>query len=613
LIRKVVVIGLDGLDPNIAEPLLESGALPALGRMRTLGSYSRLATTCPAQTPVAWSTFATGANPGVHGIFDFLTRDPSRYQPENALFRYERRSAFLPPHAVNRRGGVPFWSTLIEAGVPATLLRHPCTFPPARSDGRALAGVGVPDVRGGFGRSTWLTTDEGASPAGDAESVVHLTPARDGGWDGFLPGPTAATGAEARFPIHVAAHEGGVTIRSAGVPRALHLSRGEWSDWLRVRFRIGALQSAAGVVRFHLTRTKPTVELHASPIGFDPDAPLFPISHPWGYAGELRRKLGIYHTLGLAEDHGGLDAGRLDEQAFLDQCRTVMVERRRMLTHELGRFEDGFLFCLFDTPDRVQHMFWRFRDPAHPANAVHRWDARYARAIEDHYRECDDVIGDVLGVLDEETLLLVLSDHGFTDFRREVHLNAWLRERGLLVLRAGAEPGKDDLLRAVDWGRTQAYALGLAGIYLNVKGREGQGTVEPHRADQLAETIAGALLQARDPADARAPILRVLRSRDVYRGARSDEAPDLLVCCAPGWRVSTATALGGVPAETFSDNRRRWSGDHVVDPDSVPGVLFSNRPLALSERPRLEDLAPTILHALGVGVAGEMEGRSLLA
>src|SRR3970040_945047 len=111
--RRVIVVALVGLDPSIVDALIESGDLPNLARLRDAGGYSRMATTTPAQTPVAWSTFATGVNPGGHGIFDFLRRDPATYLPDLALTRYEQRSAFLPPRAVNLRRGRAPWGALV--------------------------------------------------------------------------------------------------------------------------------------------------------------------------------------------------------------------------------------------------------------------------------------------------------------------------------------------------------------------------------------------------------------------------------------------------------------------------------------------------------------------
>src|SRR5262249_47129260 len=159
-LKKVIVLGLDGLEPTIVESLLEHGELVNFANLRQQGSYRRLRTTYPAQTPVAWSSFATGTNPGGHGIFDFIRRDPATYQPDLALTQFERPKSMLAlAKVVNRRKGVPIWKLLTQAGVPSTVLRCPCTFPPDPDGGKILAGVGVPDLRGGQGTGTFYTQD----------------------------------------------------------------------------------------------------------------------------------------------------------------------------------------------------------------------------------------------------------------------------------------------------------------------------------------------------------------------------------------------------------------------------------------------------------------------
>lgn len=158
--NKVIVIGLDGFEPKLAEPMLQAGKLPNLASLRNQGGFSRIRTTYPAQTPVAWSTFATGTNPGGHGIFDFIRRDPKTYLPDLSMNRYEQKNAFLPPKAVNLRRGIPLWELLSAAGLPSRVVRFPCTYPPDNIKGRMLAGMGVPDLRGGLGTSTFYTSED---------------------------------------------------------------------------------------------------------------------------------------------------------------------------------------------------------------------------------------------------------------------------------------------------------------------------------------------------------------------------------------------------------------------------------------------------------------------
>ncbi len=632
-------MGLDGLDPGLTESLMDAGALPNLAALRERGGYRRLTTTQPAQTPVAWSSFATGTNPGGHGIFDFLTRDPAAYRPEIALHGFERRGGFLPPRPVNRREGTPIWKVLGDAGVPSMVLRHPCTFPPEKTPrSRLLAGVGVPDLRGGFGTGTVYTTSPDTT-AGDGERVVVIEP--DGGGLARAPlvGPRAGgDDVVLELGLRFDAAAGRVRIESSGDPRALELAEGEWSGWLRVRFKLGLLQSARGLVRFHLVSARAPYLLYASPLNYDPEVPVHPISDPWDYAWELRREIGDYHTLGMAEDHSGLNNGRLSEAAFLDQCATVRTERSAMMRHELARHDAGLFFVLFDTPDRVQHMFWRYREPEHPANRHHEREAGMDDAIRSEYRACDDVVGQALEHAHDDTLVLVASDHGFAGFQREVHLNRWLHENGFLALRDDAGPGDavphesergDAAGRAlgsdgggrtpadgaeafadVDWSRTRAYALGLAGIFLNRAGREAEGVVREEDAPAVAAEIRRALAGLADPERGEVAVRSVVLREDAYRGPWLERAPDLLINTAPGYRVSSATALGGVPAALFSDNEKRWSGDHVVDPAAVPGILFSNRPMT-AEAPHIIDLAPTILRTLGVPRPDGLEGRAI--
>ena len=367
------------------------------------------------------------------------------------------------------------------------------------------------------------------------------------------------------------------------------------------------------MTRFNLRQLEPTFELYAEPINFDPEAPLFPISSPPEYAGELQARLGEYYTIGMAEDHDGLINGRFDEFAYLEQCASVVRDRRRMMLSELDRFTEGLFFCLFDTPDRLQHMFWRFREPGHPANH-HGVHPDLVQTIEEHYRELDGIVGKAMKYSDDETLFIVLSDHGMNSFQRGLNLNTWLCENGFLALKDGIQPGDDphdDFFRNVDWDRTKAYALGLGGIYLNQRGREANGILNNEKSETVKRMLTVGLGGLIDPDHGRVAIQRVTNREEMYKGAYVGEAPDLLVNFSQGYRVSWGTPLGNVPAGLFENNTKRWGGDHVIDPSLVPGVLFMNRPIKI-EDPSLVDLAPTILASLGIAKPAIMEGKDLL-
>lgn len=608
--RKVIVIGLDGLEPKIIDALMVRGEMPAMASLCAEKAVRRIETTLPAQTPVAWSTFSTGVNPGGHGIYDFIHRDPKTYLPRLSLNTYEQKSVFLPPRAVNLRRGTPLWQRLGDHGISSTIIRCPATYPAEELRGRMLSGMGVPDILGGMGTGTYYSNDRNAQTA-ESEMLVLLDGSNEPIQTNLFGPHKPGRGQRASLPMQIAVHQdrASLEIRTGGEPKNLNLAIGQWSGWLKLKFSVGPLQSVRGMVRFHLVSIDPELRLYASPVNFDPAKPMFPIGSPAGYSEELESILGPYYTTGMVEDHGALNNARIDEFAFLDQCAMVMKERERMLMYELERMKEGFLFCLFDTPDRLQHMMWRFGDQRHPLYSEdgHK---RFGTVIQEHYRDCDALVGRVMRHVDDDTLLVVLSDHGFASFRRGVELNAWLAANGWLRAKPGVherDSKENEMLRGIDWGETKAYAVGLGSIYLNLRGREAEGIVDPSEAESTRRKIAEQLTGLADPMTGEASVRRVLCRDDIYSGPCIEDAPDLLVQCQDGYRVAWGTALGGIGKEIFEDNGRAWSGDHIIDSTLVPGFIAANISLRPGEI-RMVDMVPSILRSLNVPVPADCEG-----
>ena len=332
----------------------------------------------------------------------------------------------------------------------------------------------------------------------ESENVVRVQPGADGTIETYLIGPR-----NPKRPLRpsVRPHRPdrpGLEARDralGGLPgRSWKSAREQWSDWLRVRFKVGILQSIRGLVRFHLVRLEPTFELYASPVNFDaesspfPDQPSRRLCRP-----SWPRPSARFHTTGMVEDHTGINNERIGEEAFIDQCDLAWREREAMMLHELEQFDEGLFYCLFDTPDRVQHMFWRYREPDHPANRGQKPAAGWRGSSRINTGGGTRSWARRFSSPTTQTLVIVLSDHGFGSFRRGVNLNTLLLDLGLLALRDGARPGQEcrDLLLDVDWSRTSAYALGLGGIYLNLEGRESQGTVKAGSAEALKRRSQG--------------------------------------------------------------------------------------------------------------------------
>jgi len=603
---RVIVLGIDGMSPPILEPLLEAGQLPAFARLKAAGAYRRLATSNPSQSPVAWSTIATGANPGRHGVFDFLRRDPRHYLPELAILRVNprnvlgrRESMFLPV-----RRGTAFWSVTSAAGIPTSVIRWPLTLPTEEVTGHMLAGLGAPDLKANLGRYTLYTTREISQAEAQAMKgdLVRLPRGSDT-FRARIAGPERA---QLPVHIHVDRQARAVALQIAGTTHQVR--EGQWSDCVRLRFSVHLVKKVHALCRFHLASVAPDLELYLSPLEADPRKPAFALTHPDDYAARLAEAIGDYHTLGMPEDTNALQDGCLSTGAFLALCDSVMAEREKMLWHEVDRLDRGLLAFVFDTTDRIQHAFWAARDPGHPAydEALAQ---RHGSVIEDYYRRMDGILGKLLDGMDERTALIVLSDHGFTSFRRAVHLNSWLVDNGLMALKDPSADRGASLFRNVDWRNTRAYALGFSSIYLNLKGREDSGTVDPADAFALKAAIGERLARLDDGGER--VFERIYDSAKLYTGPCASEAPDLVVGFRPGYRTSWQTAVGGSPEGLIEDNRESWSGDHLVDPIHVPGILLLNRGTSCAP-PHLRDIAPTILQLLGLASPSGTDGQSLV-
>lgn len=621
-VRRFVVLGLDGMEPTLTDRFLAEGKLPNLARLREQGCYMRLATTVPPLSPVAWSSFLTGSNPGKHNIYDFLTRDRRTYLPmlSSVSIRGSRRVLRLGPYEIPvgkpdirlLRKGKPFWSVLGEHGIFSSIIRVPITFPPERLRGVLLSAMCVPDLRGSQGTFSFYTT----RPLSESEHIggEQLHVQREGNTiRSHLVGPENGMRrdrAVMKCPFSVTLDdERGTAVLSVNGERR-RLKPGQYSGWVDVSFKAALGVKVRGICQFLLLRTSPEFEMYVTAIQIDPAKPAMPISYPPVYATYLAKNQGKYATLGLAEDTWALNAAIISDDDFLHQCIEADSEREKMFLDALDKVKRGLCVCVFDGTDRIQHMFWRYIDEDHPAHRGQA-DQQHRSAIEELYRRNDELVGRTMARCnDDNTVLMVLSDHGFKSFRRGVDLNYWLEQNGYLKIADGGDRTKK-YLADVDWSQTRAFALGLAGIYLNIKGREACGIVEPGEgADRLGEELAAKLSGLIDPATDRPAIRQVYIARKIYRGPYAAAAPDLIVGYHEGYRVSWEAATGQLTDQLCHDNTRAWSGDHCIDPPLVPGVLFCNRGIE-TEHPRLIDIGPTVLAMFGVPVPKHMDGQPL--
>jgi len=619
-VQQVVVLGLDGQDPELTDQFMKEGLLPNFVKLQEQGTYIRLETTLPAESPVAWSSFQTGCNPGRHRIFDFLEPNRKTYLPEltSARIRPPSRHLSIGPYRIPlgkptlqfRRKSQPFWKILGDFGVFSTVLRVPITFPPEKFNGVLLSAMSVPDLKGSQGTFSYFTSDpeEQATFTGGTQIPVEVT---DGVVTSFISGPDnplRKNGDEMRIPFQVLMGKNGEAAKLVLQKKEYPLGLREFTPWIRVAFRSAPGVKVRGLCHFYLKAMTPHFKMYMSPVNIDPDQAALPISYPLTYAPYLAKTQGDFATLGLAEDTWALNERVLDEEAFLKQAYLIHEERERMFFDALEKTRRGVVVCVFDITDRIQHMFWRYLEADHPANSgkdVHR----HRDAIRDLYKKMDDLVGRVLETLPEDTVLMVMSDHGFKSFKRGVNLNTWLHQNGYLAVKD--RPTGREWFQDVDWTQTRAYALGLGGIYLNVAGREAQGTVKPGEDSQaLKREIIQGLRKLYDDKWSTGAVGEVYDTREVYKGPYVEEAPDLVVGFNPGYRVSWTCATGAVTEEVFEDNEKSWSGDHCVNPPDVPGILFCNRKID-ADKVSIMDIGPTVLDLFGVPVPDYCDGQPL--
>ena len=622
LIRRLIVIGFDGQDPQLTERFMAEGKLPNLSRLARQGSYRPLRTTFPAISPCAWSSFGTGCHPAKHRIYDFLERDVHTYLPQLSSTRIGTVDKFLKigrwriplrkPELRLLRKSKPSWTILGEHNIWSTVLRVPITFPPDRFRGAQLSAMCVPDLLGSQGTFLFYTTRPADRTFKEGGLRFPLKPNGDT-FETTLKGPENMF-LEGNPPLEIpltirldrAAKRARVSVNGTEV----ELAERKLSDWITLSFRAAPGIKVSGLCRMMVTEMSEHFSLYVTPLNIDPEKPAMPISHPSYYATYLAKKIGPFCTLGLAEDTWALNEGIIDDGTFLKQSLDIDDERQAMFFAALDRLRNGTLTCVFDATDRIQHMFWRWLEPNHPAvRGLARGE--HAGAIEQIYLRNDVLVGKVMAQLKPDDLLMVLSDHGFSSFRRGVNPNAWLHRNGYLVLKDNSD-GSAEWLRDVDWTQTKAYAIGLTGMFLNLEGREAQGIVKPGaEAAALKAELVAKLNGLKDDESGEVAINELFETARLYQGPYLVNAPDLIVGYNAGYRCSWDGATGVVSGPVFEDNVKAWSGDHTVDPRLVPGIFFCDRPIDATD-PSLLDIAPTAVKLFGLTPPTHMDGRSLI-
>ncbi|MFO0416086.1 MAG: alkaline phosphatase family protein, partial [Pseudomonadota bacterium] len=554
---KVLVLGMDGMDPGLIRRFVSEGAMPNFAKLMARGKFGDLQTTMPPHSPVAWSSFITGCNPGGHGIYDFIHRDPASFTPYMSTSRSFDSSKELKvgpwsiPLSSGRvdlmRKGPAFWNILSERDIPSTIVQIPANFPVADGEVRALSGMGTPDLLGSYGTCSYITDSNVENASSLTGTKVIKVAAVNHIFNARLEGPKNSLRvdrAPSTVDLRIARDPYERVVKISVQDRQIVLKQGEWSEWIPLSFPLMPMfASVSGMIRIFVKEVHPRLKIYVSPINVDPMEPSLPICSPASYSRELSQAVGRFYTQGFPADQKALSEGILSDDEYLTQAHLVLDESMRMFEYELSRFNEGVFFFYFSSIDQNCHMLLRTMDPKHP---LYRPEASEAvkNAVKGFYQRMDIALGLALERLDSRTTLYALSDHGFAPFTREFNLNTWLYNNGYLSLTDPSKLGQGEFFEHVDWSRTKAYGLGINGLYINVEGRDKFGTVKPEDAKALKTEIAQRLPSVRDPRDGAAMITQAYDSNTIYSGPFVELAPDLVVGYQRGYRSSDETVLG---------------------------------------------------------------------
>ncbi len=587
--KRVIVVGFDGMDPNLLGQYMKQGLLPNFKKLAVSGSFVPLKTSLPPQSPVAWASFLTGNNPEKHGVYDFIVRNPKTYALE---------LTFSNKDQIRSKSFLDYAS---EKNIPLSVLFLPDTFPAQKIIGNMITGMGTPDITGTQGTAHLITSK--VYQENELKTKIISVENKDE-IKTEIPGPRVQRVSEIKpvmLPIVILRDEDAkkVTVRIHDTDYTI--AEKQFSAWIPVTYSIDFFTKQKGMIQFYVKEVAPDIELYSSPIVMDPKEPIKQISYPKGFSKILAEKYGRFSTLGLPHDTLALDDGIFDDAAFLQQVEQITKEREKIYFGELKNFTEGIFVGYFGFTDTVSHMFWRYEDDSTTSNdEIVKW-----------YKRADAIVGRTMRMMKKDDTLLVMSDHGFSSYDYEMNVNSWLRDNGYLTLQDGKEEG-GALLEDIDWSRTKAYAIGYNGIYLNLKGREGKGIVAQKDRLKLEKEIAKKLFEVTNPLNGEKPVIKkVYMSRELGITASDTNAPDMFIGFYRGIRPSFDAAIGTVEKEVIQQRTSKWSGDHLFDPTEVPGILVTNKKLT-AKKARLIDIMPTVFSLFSKGQNLHTDGKTLL-
>lgn len=615
--RRAIVIGFDGASMELVKLMADSGQMPHVKRLLDSGVHRPMLGTYPTLTPPGWTALTTGSWPGTHGVMDFNIRALGKPLTDTVWGINTRlsKSEYL-------------WNTAERAGKKPILVKWEMSWPPTVQTGVQVEGTG-PGVANHhqiagyhlFVGGKWAprpmggqrdpeTVDPSALQSGLPYDPVALKPAA--GWAN-LPESTLAP-LEVELTVKPLARGNPSMQRGkVGTPRTYYalvyasggqgydraritatrdagdaiaeLGAGQWSDWWRDTFVIDSAP-VEGYVRMKLVALTPNGDQFEL---FVPQ--IWPTGGDWAVPAGVAEE--IVTNVGPFIQNPARDAiGLIDDDTYFELL-DFLHQRLGEVAVYLGKTREwDVLFIETHASDYTNHSFLGLADPISGASpeAIERCRRGVART----YASIDTMVGKVLELADPNTLVVLASDHGGTPSQfGQVDVNAVLEEAGFVVYRPG-EGGK----REVDLSKTKAFGLGLCHVFVNLKGREPNGVVDPADYEETQRQIVAALYTYVDKATGRHPFsLAITRQNAEMVNLWGDLVGDVVYALDP--------AFDGAHGKQLPSTRFGMGAQHSVFVMAGPGV---KRGVALRRQVRVVDVAPTIAYLLGMPVPANAEG-----
>ncbi|MEH7384232.1 alkaline phosphatase family protein [Bacillus sp. JJ1521] len=644
---KLVVLGLDAAVPKLLKKFMSEGYLPNIRKLTENGVFTKHITTFPTLTAPAWAAISTGAAIGTAGIPSLTVKNVG--EPLNTV-----RSCFDSRF----QEAETLWESGAKKGKRTMLINWPVTWPAERTEGvsQIVGSINPPfrfyylpifDLSPASVYSTKnLPCDQIPDRVGivtfqDLELGIKTTeiqvPKNGKFFDGMKHGPKPINGNSHSYQVNWERNNGISQVKilsKASGDKVAVLREGETSDWIKEEYEFDG-RIRKGQYRFTLTQASSEEDdfiLYASAIATDES-----LTEPYEFTDDVVKVTGPYWEV---DDPWAYLDGWISRETYMQQLKGQIDWWTNANIYALQSANNlDMLFSWIGAIDHGQHVFWGGIDPNFHGYRENKHE-EYEGLIRQIYEWVDEGVGKIMDLLDEDTTVVAVSDHGFHSINKYPYLTNHLHKLGLVEYLVDEETGEfvknpitGDL--AIDWSRTKAYPLppGHSHIFVNLKGRDPEGIVEPEDYEKVQEEIISALLAMRDPETGEQIVSIALKRNEgrtvgIFEGAGYERVGDVLFDMKEGYCANpmvypaeikypdgTSRVIANLEEFEPCELNRHFTGYHLALPavESMHAALMIAGPgvpkgVEFEQPMNIIDIAPSLARLINIPIPRNAEG-----